>query len=369
MHPVLIINLSKWYGGAELRVFDMANSFHGNIEYSVAALENSPLYKKLYSKKLNVFGLPYRRSNPLLALSLVQLIRKHGYRIIDMHNPQSNFWGIAASQLTGTPGRVTTVHSSRDATVTHIKSVGYEKTQQLNHLLSSHFIAVSKSVFDYLLKLGIKRESITLIPNGIKIPPEDLRSLPTPFRNSLGWKEDTFLLTVVGRLEPIKGHIYLLKALQSVVAQYQNIRCLVVGKGRSASSLKEYSLQMGLENYVHFAGFRDDISAILSESDAFCMPSLSEGLPYALLEACSHKLPLVVTRVGGMAEMLTDNKTALLVQPQSPDGLAGGIIHLLDNPDKARRMGETAFRLVRDRYSIESMIHQTLRVYEAVEAW
>jgi glycosyltransferase involved in cell wall biosynthesis len=119
-----------------------------------------------------------------------------------------------------------------------------------------------------------------------------------------------------------------------------------------------------LQDRIHFAGFRDDIPALLQASDAFCLPSLSEGLPYALLEAGSYRLPLLVTRVGGMAELLTHKQTAFLAPPADPLALAEGLRWLIDHPQETSVLGQAAFDLIRQRFNPEKMIAQTLAVYE-----
>jgi glycosyltransferase involved in cell wall biosynthesis len=138
-----------------------------------------------------------------------------------------------------------------------------------------------------------------------------------------------------------------------------------VGEGRSRAALEAQVRLAGLEERVHFAGFRDDIPALLGASDAFCLPSLSEGLPYALLEACAQRLPLLVTQVGGMAELLTHKRTAYLAPPAKPEALADGLAWLVEHPQAAASMGQAAFDHVRQCFSPEDMVARTLKVYQA----
>jgi glycosyltransferase involved in cell wall biosynthesis len=366
MDPVLIINLSRWFGGAEVRVFDIASALEGRCPYGVVTLEHSSLHEKLQKAKLNVLALPFSRGDFRLALSILRIIKKHGYMIVDMHNPQSHLWGMIASKMAGLSRTVTTVHNSRDLTAPFIKTLLYEKVMQMNALLDSNFIAVSPSVHKYLTTLHIRSERISMVPNGIAIPDPSRNHDRSELRRSFGWDENHFVVIVVGRLESVKGHAFLIEALKSVVQIHSNIRCFFAGDGRERHALQSQVKASNLENYVHFAGFREDISSLLAASDLFCMPSLSEGLPYALLEACACRLPVLVTQVGGMAEFLKQGETAVMVSPQNAETLSKGLLSMIEDPRKAKAMGDAAFELVRQQLSIEKMISKTLSIYSGL---
>ena len=107
------------------------------------------------------------------------------------------------------------------------------------------------------------------------------------------------MVGVVARLEPVKGVADLIEALALAAPDVPRLRLLVVGDGRSREALEQQTAELGLGDRVRFTGFRDDVGTLLSGLDVFCLPSHSEGLPFALLEACAHRLPLLVTGVGG----------------------------------------------------------------------
>lgn len=361
--PVLIVNLSKRYGGAEVRVIDMAAAFHGRLLYSVAALKDSPLHKRLKEANLNVLPISFSRSDPRVLFQVIKAIRKNGFKVIDTHNSQSQFWGILAAYLTGIPVRVTTVHSSYRSENIGLKGRLYEQVLKLNARLKSHFIAVSQSVYDYLADIGVGRDNISLIYNSIKLPEAPLKPRYLALRESIGWDKDACVVIAVGRLEPVKGIRFLIDALDQVVRVRPNVRCLIVGEGRARQSLEDQVKNLDLVNYVRFAGFRRDIPELLSASDIFCMPSLSEGLPYAMLEASAASLPLLVSEVGEMARLLTHGDNALLVPPGDSGALSRGLLELIDNPDKSATLGMSAYNLVKSKLSMEQLIVKTLEVY------
>ena len=325
---ILIVNLAKAFGGAEVRVIETVRHLGKTHRCVVAALAGSPLLKKLEEEKLPVIALPYKRADPRLARAITIIIKKHRFNVVDTHNPQSNVWGMLGCKWAGGASLVTTVHSSRDITVSFFKTALYDLTLRINSWFGSHFIAVSESVSEYLTDLSISPSNITLVKNGLTLPVFGENKKNTgSIRQECGWQDHHFVIILVGRLEPIKGHRFFISALPEIVKKHPHVRCLIVGTGRSETQLKTLRDDLGLTDTVYFAGFRENISQLLTESDAFCMPSLSEGLPYALLEACSHKIPVLCTKVGGMAELLENGYSAVLAPPRIPIPLRKELTH------------------------------------------
>ncbi len=363
---VLIVDLAKRFGGASVRVLELARSLQGRHPYAVATLAGSPLHQKLDAEKLASLPVPFGRGDPRLVGSLVRAIRLHGFTVLDAHNPQSQFWGYLAARFTRIPTSVATVHSSyRSEHGGALKGRAYEGVLRLNALGKTQFIAVSESVESYLQDIGVDRSRVSLIHNGLPIPRVSVASRADhPLMQALGWGSDIYLLICVARLEPVKGHRYLLEALRQVVPDAPHLRCLLVGEGRSREGLEAQAREAGLLEYVHFAGFRTDIADLLSLSNAFCLPSLTEGLPFALLEASALRLPLLVTSVGGMARLLTHQQTAFLVPPSDPSALAEGLRWLMDHPQEATALGHNGFEMCQRRFNPEEMIARTLDVYQ-----
>lgn len=366
MHPVLLIDLAKRYGGAEVRVFDLAASLHGRCPYAVATLAGSPLHRRLEAAGLVSLPVPYARSDPRLLLFTLRAIRRGGFRVVDAHNPQSQFWGHLAAILAGAQVKISTVHSAyRFEHNGSLKGWAYEQVLRLNGWWGNRFITVSEVVSAYVRGIGIAPDRVSLIHNSLHLPASPVAARDLPLFKSLGWDESVFIVIVVARLEPVKGHSFLIDALSRVAPERPQLRCLVVGEGRTRAALEDQVQRAGLRDRVHFTGFRDDIPALLSASDVFCLPSLSEGLPYALLEAGAHRLPLLCTKVGGMAELLIDGETALLVPPSDAEALAENLRWLIDHPAEAAALGQAAFDSLKDRFDPDEMVAQTLALYQS----
>jgi glycosyltransferase involved in cell wall biosynthesis len=114
---------------------------------------------------------------------------------------------------------------------------------------------------------------------------------------------------------------------------------------------------------LHFLGHREDVRDLLSVYDIFVLPSLSEGMPLALLEAMAAGVPAVATRVGGVSEVIENGKTGLLVPPGDSRALADGIATLLENPALATELGEAARQVAVSRFSLERMVRAYQDIY------
>ena len=119
-----------------------------------------------------------------------------------------------------------------------------------------------------------------------------------------------------------------------------------------------------LEN-VRLIEFIPDAASYLKAFDIFILPSLKEGLPYVILEAMAAKTPIIATRVGGVPEMIEPNIESILIEPKKPDLIKEKIIYLLKNPVVGRQMAKRAEIKVKKEFSLEKMIEETKKVYEA----
>ena len=213
-----------------------------------------------------------------------------------------------------------------------------------------------------------QKRKIGLIHNSTRMPETVDRGHRAELLAALGWEAASFVVIVVARLEPVKGHETLLNAFKTAASRHPQLRCLIVGEGRMRESLTARMKQLQLEDKVHFTGFRDDVSSLLAMSDAFCLPSLSEGLPYALLEAVAYRLPLLVSDVGGMAALLTNRENAILVPPANSNELAAGLTWIIQHSEEGRTLGNNAFDLIQKRFNCDQMIAETVDMYRQPSA-
>jgi glycosyltransferase involved in cell wall biosynthesis len=224
-------------------------------------------------------------------------------------------------------------------------------------------VCLSGAIVDYCeTKPYLRPENIALIHSAVdpdRFSLERDRSLLEEFGI-----RDRFVAGVTGRLREEKGHRHLIAAMPAIVKAIPEFTLLVVGSGSLEHELRQQAAALGMREHVVFTGFRKDIARILAAIDVFVMPSLSEGLGTAILEAGAAGLPIVATRVGGIPDIVEDGETGLLVPAGEPGALAEAVIRMARDPDLAARCGAAAAEHVRAKFSEERLVERTEALYE-----
>jgi glycosyltransferase involved in cell wall biosynthesis len=231
--------------------------------------------------------------------------------------------------------------------------------------------AISKAVADALASAGVARERITVIPSGVdcahfRPPSADERAAA---RAALGLGDADLAVGTVGALVPRKGHRYLVEAMallgRGSGAPQRRVVAIIAGGGSLRDPLAAEIRRLGLGDAVRMLGRVDDARAILWALDVFAMPSLSEGLGVALLEAMACGLPSVASRVGGIVDTVDDGRTGMLVAPADAPALAGALAHLSAEAAALAAMGAAARAMAVERFSMASMARRTVELYRA----
>jgi len=174
------------------------------------------------------------------------------------------------------------------------------------------------------------------------------------------------IIGTVGRLVPIKGHSWLLRAVLRVLAEFPQACVVLIGDGPLLGELQELASELGISPHVVFLGTRHDIPECLASLDLFVLPSLNEGMGRALVEAMAVGCPVVATRVGGIPDIVADGTTGLLVPPRDERALAEAILTLLRDRSRRAAYGEAARRHVDGRFDVETMVRNVERLYDEV---
>jgi glycosyltransferase involved in cell wall biosynthesis len=230
-------------------------------------------------------------------------------------------------------------------------------------------IAVSQGVKDYLVQeIGLDPAKIRVVPNGVDIAAMDAARPGDAVRRELGLPEGLAVIGLVGRLDHWgKGHKELFTAMAGLKERYP-IHALIIGDGRRMDEVRGLAASLGLGGEVHFLGPRQDVPDLLNAMDIFVLPSYSEGVSLALLEAMAAGKPVIATAVGGTPEVVTDGVTGLLIPPRDAGALAGALERLLADPAFAQHLGANARAHVRDHFSLDRLGREINAIYgELVE--
>ena len=214
-------------------------------------------------------------------------------------------------------------------------------------------------------KVGIQNGRIRVIYNGVTPGPPVSDVEVERCRSELGIQAGDRVLGTVGSLYPVKGHTFLLDTMPAVLQRFPNIVLIIAGRGELEVSLKDQAKRLGIERKVRFLGMRQDIPRLLALMDVFVLPSLSEGLSMALLEAMAAEKPVVATRVGGNPELVEEGKTGMLVTAEDAAELAAALVEMLREPTTLHLFGKTGAVRVQRNFSIHRMSTQYADLYTA----
>lgn len=309
-----------------------------------------------------------KRFSIATVLAIARLMRERKIDLVHCHLYHANLYGRLAARLVGIPA-IATVHNI------YVRRKWHRSL--LNRWLGRGrgvVICVSAEARrDVILHDRLAPDRALLLTNGI-----DLSRVHTPLSQDaakalLGYAADDFLIGCVGRLEEQKAHINVIRALGLVLEQLPaamrpRLRLLIVGEGRLRGALERAISDAGLEANARLAGSRSDIAEVLRSLDLYVMPSLWEGLSLAMLEAMAAALPVIISDVGGAAEVLGDDEFGIRVPPGDVAALAGAMTALIANEGERRRLGNLAQARVREHYDMRERVARLEACYEALLA-
>ena len=309
-----------------------------------------------------------RRPAPLADLRaafwLYRYFRSWRPTIVASHMAKAGTLARLAAFLAGVPVRVHTFHGHvLDGYFGRARTWAYLTMERILALLTTRFIAISPRLAIDLRSMGVGVGKTVVIPLGL-----DLGRLSQPvergrLRADLGVGPDAFLVGIVGRLVPIKAHALFLDMASRVHQQRPRVEFAIVGDGELWASLQEQAAALGLENVVHFAGWRRDLPQVYADLDLVVCCSINEGTPVSVIEACAAGTPVVGTDVGGMADVITDGVTGVLVPSGDAPALAAAVIGVVDEPARAAARSQAARETVTRRYSAERLVEDIRQLY------
>lgn len=217
-------------------------------------------------------------------------------------------------------------------------------------------VAVSEGVREGLVKTyDLPTSDIVVVANSVDLEQVDRMAAESGPELESG----KFHIAVVGRLNVQKGHVYLLQSLRELVHTHgeRGVRLHLLGQGPLEADLRSFCSEAGLMEYVDFTGFVPNAPAYISRCDLFCMPSLYEGLPLAMLEALACRVPVLATDCpSGPAEVLVDGRYGELVPPSDPAALVTAIRDAIQNQTRWQSRAELGRQHVEQKYAAHHLI-------------
>lgn len=351
-------------GGMENQAINLANHFIDkdvNVQFITML---PPLANSLSPKaQVKVIPIAYKLHNRIGALIYyflltIELLRlRKGFDIIHVHS--MDFEALLVSVLL----KIGLIHKPLIVKVASAGIKGdiqrFQKRWPKSFLQmifdqTRCFIALTAEVREELISFGGKASQIVRIPNGVntelfKIFSADKENL----RIQLSLPKSDTLVIFVGRLIPKKRAGFLLTAWQNVVQRCEDATLLLLGDGVLRKKLENKVRELGLSSSVIFLGQKSHPVKYLQACDCFVLPSISEGMSNALLEAMACGLPVITTDTPGTRSIVEHGKTGLLFPEENPDSLSEILCDLIHNKFIQKRLGSAARDSIMNGYSME----------------
>jgi glycosyltransferase involved in cell wall biosynthesis len=355
---VLVITLAE-VGGAQSYVAALLPALAERYDVVLAAYGEGPLREAAARHGVRFVPLrhvrrpirPWRDSAGLVELA--RLLRRERPQILQASSSKAGVLGRLAAVLTRVPIRIFTVHGWAFAAYEGLPSRLYRLTDRLMAPLTTVTICVSERERAAGVAAGTCREERTVvIRNAV-----DVAAAPLSSHDRAKPR-----LISVGRLKAPKDFVTLIQGLAELPEG--SFEALIVGDGPDRGAVEAEIRRLGLDGRVHLAGQRHDVPALLARSDVFVLSSRSEGLPMSVLEAMAAGLPVVASSVGGLAELVVDGETGMLVPPGDPGSLAGALRRLIDDHELRHELGAAARARAQDSFDLGAFRRAHVDLYD-----
>ncbi len=306
-----------------------------------------------------------RRLDPRVIPRLRQTILRRAPDLVLTHHVKSHF----VMRSTRLRRRFPWVAFHHGYTLTERRERIYNRMDRLSLPAADAVVTVCEAFARQLTSFaGVARERIHVRHNSIRQDETATAAEARAFREKLGVGDGERLVLAIGRLSSEKAHIDLLRAFGHLrdAAPELPARLAIVGDGPERERLEAAARSLGVSERVFFTGQMSDVKPCYAAADVLALPSHSEGSPYVLLEAMAAKLPVVATAVGGVPEMVEDERSALLVPARDPRTFAAALARLLTDKELAQRLAANSSSLVATRYSPETYVRSLVEIYRGV---
>ncbi len=353
---ILLATSSTGWSGGQYQVYMLAKGLKrtGNT-VSVATSNNSELGKRLASEGFDVHYFRMNKEADIVTmLGMARFLKKNMFDVINVHRPTAHTITMIANLLS--------VHAKFFVT----RRVPYGIPSRISAKIKYEWfvdrvIAISNDVKQSLIKTGVHERTIEVIPDAI----DSAYFNPSNVLPAHGMGTHRPVIGTVGNANRQKGHRYFLSAIPMILKRYPDAFFVDVGVNENDLELVEFATSLGIRDKIEFAGFQNDVRPYLKAMDVFVFPSIVEGLGTSLLEAMAMQKPVVVSKTGGMVDIIRDDENGTFVPPASPGALATAVCNLLDNPSRAQELAVRARQTVVNDFSVEVVSLKTEKLFQS----
>lgn len=356
-------------GGAELKLLELANKLKNKYPESYNQIicsigQGGPLKEEFEKHGFETYVFSKKHKFDIsLIFKVAKLMKQKKIDLVQTTLFYADIIGAFSALHAKVPIIISWETVSHAANYMHVKlhqRVMYEYAMKLVYKIVAVSLEAKNSLIE---KRNINESKIEVIHYGVDVD-KYIKQDNHAKKKEILIENNYPIIGIVSRLDPVKGHSYLLDAMVGVIKKYPMAKCLIVGDGSCKKELEQKAHNLGLSKNILFLGFRNDIKELLSTLDVFVLPSITEGLPNAVLEAMACDIPVVATSVGGIPEVITNKKNGILVQPKNPVPLEKAIIEVLSDDKLRKNLINNSKEIIHSTFSLEKQIQDFHKLYQ-----
>ncbi|HEX8845391.1 MAG TPA: glycosyltransferase [Pyrinomonadaceae bacterium] len=294
----------------------------------------------------------------------VRFLKEQEIKVVHTHDFYTNIFGMIAARLARVPARIASKRETEG-----FRTPAQKRVERYAYQLAHSVITNADAVRKQLIGEGVRAEKLVTVYNGLDLkrvaPPTDLLREEALAMLGLPPGPERRYVTIVANIQhAVKDHPTFLRAAQRVRAAVPEAAFIIAGEGALLSDLRALAAELGIERDTFFIGRCQRIAELLSISNVCVLSSRAEGFSNSILEYMAAARAVVATDVGGAREAIREGETGYLVAAGDDDSMAARIISLLNDPARARAMGERGRRIVEEKFSCEAQLASVESLYE-----
>jgi glycosyltransferase involved in cell wall biosynthesis len=353
----LFVDLDReWRGGQSQALLLLKGLYERGHAAELLTVRGSLLAKRARQEGIYVHTISGTMRRLRAAAKIRALLADGRFELVHVNEAHA----LSAAWLAGAHKRLPLLSSRRIGFPLRKNWISKSRFRALARL-----VANSEQVAKSLIDAGIPAESISVVNEGVEIPPLPSRDERKAARKKWQIADGEFLFGCASAFVPEKGQRHLVEALGAIRENFPDARLLLAGEGKSLPEIKELVERLDLRNVVLLPGFQTHMRDFYAALDAFVFPSEFEGLGTALQAAMAYALPVISTVRGALGEVVEDGRTAIVAEPNA-EQFAAAMERLLLDSRLRKELGEAGREVVKQRFSADLMVENTLRVYEEV---
>mgnify|MGYP001218936745 CR=1 FL=1 len=347
-----------FYGGAQQVIWLLQGLDARGIDNLLVCTRHSAIEAVASEAGIPVAALPCAGELDLAFVwRLRRVLNREAPDLVHCHSRRgADFLGGQAAAMVGLPAIVSRrVDNTEPAVMSALRYRRFVKV-----------VAISENIAEVLRQAGVRDDRLVVIRSAVDARQMHQQPDRDFLKREFGIDTGAFAIAIVAQLIQRKGHRYLLEGLASLKGRYPGLHLEIFGNGVLDDTLRRLTAALGLNDRVHFAGYREDLDDYLSSFDLLVHPAIREGLGVAMLKASAVGVPVIAFDVAGAREIVEHEQTGLLVPTEDSESLAAAIARLIDDTALRRRLGANGRVRMQKEFSIDNMVDQYVKTYQAV---